>query len=267
MSVEEAPNKIIEKFKEYFKNSILNDNSNSKSCIILSTEHLRCYGDKSKNTHSLLQYLLIRSGIDVGYHAIPEVKIKFEKDFVLGNKKRRFKKVDVAFAHSEGHKIVYKGLGEIYTIDGCLQCIKGEYVSNRSWIPARDLLIHLVSFYDKNINNYEKIKLEFIITVVVLPKKSKTLAWGAEIRKNILKNENKVKQIIQEDQDFRDLSKKLGNLLENSNKKRKFRNYNYYETFRECWVKLNNELNKNIKSKLIIITEKDDTEKYDIEVI
>jgi hypothetical protein len=256
MSVDDLVNIVTNKFEEYFQEFYEKD--------IITADHLRRYGELSKNTHSLLQYLLIKAGIDAGYYAVPEVKFKFkdEPEFVWRNKKRHFKKVDVAFARCENSKLVYKGFGEIYTIDGSFQCVEKNIVEkalkDKAWIPARDLLIHLVKNYDKNINKWEYLNLEFAIIVVVLPKISKTAVWRSELEKlkNGLNNQEPKERVLKE---------KLQHFLYNKNGKKK--NYNYYEAFAEHWRDLNRELNKCIKkSKLLIITEKDESNKFDVQV-
>ncbi len=208
-------NNIVNRFTK-----IVND---FRSKGIIKNEDLQNYTES--NLHSWLQYALIKSGVEEGLFAIPEVKLRFSVpidplQYGLHNKKRKrhFSKVDVAFYDNNKNLV---GISEIFTMDeahGCLPSKKLAEVGHY-WLTPRDSLLHLVEYAIQ--------KPKFIILVTILLKKStRLIPW-----------KTKIKEIDSK-------------LIEHKN---------YYEVFKPFWEEITKKI--KIENTLLIINEEDEIER------
>jgi len=205
-------NSIVEELVEvinYFrKKELITD--------IMLTNYEKC---SKGSLHSILQYVLIVSGIKLGLAAIPEFKINFKTPLdpskYISSKKRRihFYKADVGFIQVDGFKLV--GIGEVYTIDMAHSCYKTGYTQSLDWITARIKLPYMLK--TKDLPSAREI---FVILLVTLPK-------------------NAQRRPKWKDQET---------ILAGSS--------NYYEKFSSEWRKFTDEIRRSNPAKLVILTEK-----------
>lgn len=128
--------------------------------------------------HSILQYMLVKAGIDCGYISIPEYKVRLKREpidkFKLDERFSKVKKaryqwhvaVDVAFLRD----LKLTGIGEIYTIDEIHGCVPSKELSG-PWITPYHKLQSLV----KNLKG----TISFLIIVNAFPRtiEKKRLPW------------------------------------------------------------------------------------------
>lgn len=176
--------------------------------------------EHTKNdTHSWLQYIMMKAGEEIGVLPIPEVKIRFNEPVDLNsyglNKKRKrsLSRVDVGFYDS---KKVLLGVSEIITMDESHGALKSsELAPEHNWFTPRDSFPYMI---EHSIN-----RLSFIILVVILCKRARRVQWNTG-------------------------RSEIDNKLKSSK-------YDYYGTFTPYWKKLGSELSTKVDTALLIINE------------
>jgi len=168
-------NCIIQKFRFIYENLC------GKGFI--KPDFIKSYNSASRNSlHSILQYILIKAGIDCGYIPIPEYKVQFKKQIDKSKidprfeenakrKKRKLRKqrqfsVDVAFFRNSK----FEGLGEVYTLDEIHGCLPSQSLKN-PWVTPYHKLTHLAK--ERN----AKIKFLIILNVFPMTVKKEKLPW------------------------------------------------------------------------------------------
>lgn len=127
--------------------------------------------------HSILQYVLIKAGIECEYVSIPECKARLSKpidkllvDSRFVQRRSRYQrsiKVDVAFFEDQ----VLAGVGEIYTLDEIHGCLSSRELSG-PWITPYHRLHSLL----------ENLKLRFLVVVNVSPQHTPKLPYWRDVR-------------------------------------------------------------------------------------
>ncbi len=278
---------IVKKFEEHF---------NKMRDLLFDSICFRSTGSQcSKNTHSFLQYLLIKAGEAAGYKSIPEVKIflkenklkelweNFKKELrnelgVKNLKDKRmqtFKKVDVGFAEileKDGKRtLTFVGFGEIYTIDGYLQSLKTKEV----WYALKE---YFKKHKIKNIKskNFWITARDSILSLIenyediIRCERNQTEKYKFEYKFNlkfvilvvVLPQEAKLvwKKELMKLKEGKEGSEILNcikwNEVEDALKNKS--EYDYHEAHIGCWKELKNEISKNnLECRLLVITEKD----------
>jgi hypothetical protein len=193
INVSQMMNSIVDEFVEYLKDYRKENR--------ITDDDLKNH-DKS-NIHSWLQYLMIKSGEKNGLLTPPEIKLRFDEPFnPNGERNRNFRKVDVAFYDSKS----LVGVAEIITMDGAHEIL------GRPFWSTPDILLHTIE--------HVKPKLEFIILVVILMKKTSRIYW----RTNRLEIDSKLEE-----------------------------NKNYYCAFKNYWQEFKKKI--KIDNALLIINE------------
>jgi len=152
-----SPDCLIQKFKMVFAQLVRNKTIETDQII-----NYRKASDAS--LHSLLQFALIKAGIECGFIAVPEYKVQLTKaidkkelDSRLRGKNKQWKlKADVAFME----KSEIRGLGEICTLDEIHGCQPSNKL-REPWVTPHDKLLHLL--------NYSRDKINFLILVNIFP--------------------------------------------------------------------------------------------------
>jgi hypothetical protein len=144
-----------------------------KDNLIESEQICDCDKAVKINLHSLLQFALIKSGIECGFMAIPEFKVSTTSEIfklsepmskselgvpVRKNDAQATIKHDVAFFPDS--KIKGLGLGEVITLDEINHCLTSKDIQ---WVATSDKLRHVLKKSSKPI--------DFMILVNVFPKK------------------------------------------------------------------------------------------------
>jgi len=103
---------IIENFKEEYEHAKKIGLINNKMIVNYDTANEKCL-------HSIIQYLLIKSGEKAGFIPIPEMKIEQDPtNYGLKNRRRQSKyKTDVAFYEFQGKEKKLVGISEVLTLD------------------------------------------------------------------------------------------------------------------------------------------------------
>lgn len=171
------------------------------------------------DTHSWLQYIMMKAGEKVGVLPIPEVKVRFNEPVDLNsyglNKKRKrsLSRVDIGFYDS---KKTLLGVSEIITMDESHGALKSsELAPEHNWFTPRDSFPYMV---EHSIN-----RLSFMILVVILCKHARRVQWKTGCS---------------------EIDEKL-----------KSSKYDYYGTFSPYWKKLGSELIGKVDTALLIIDE------------
>jgi len=182
---------------------------------------------KAGNLHSVLQYALIKAGLQAGILAIPEYRIRlkppldpFEK-CKLSKKKMHVYRADVGFLQ-DTDKPQLIGFGEAYTLDSAHSCCKPLEVEELKWVTSRVKIPYALKH-----GNFKPTSKPFVIIVTVLPTHAeRTPSW---------KDQRK--------------------LLNNSK--------NYYEVFSPKWKELIQiVISKGCIGHLVIIKERGEIEYY-----
>ncbi len=136
-----------------------------------------------KGLHSFLNSALIRAGVQSGFNAIPEYKIRLSLHPILTpkGKSQHYLAVDTAFFKES----VTKGIGEIYTLDGIHGCLPHEELEE-PWVTARQKLTHIVHLRNNPLYKFERSfkELVFAIIVNVFPMGQCTLPSWKDIKRH-----------------------------------------------------------------------------------
>jgi len=177
------------------------------------------------NLHSWLEYALVIAAERVGLRGAPEIKLRYSKPLdpkqECGVNKRRRKhcRVDVAFYKSSN----LVGIAEIHTINDAM-----GYLSTKEF--AKTLEEDKFSLSDRDVLMYtiqhSESKPKFVIILVTLPKRASRIPWLTYIEK---------------------VAPKIANDLRRSR--------NFYEHLGEGWIKLRDDVEKEVRCSLAIINE------------
>lgn len=171
------------------------------------------------DTHSWLQYLMVKAGEDAGFLPIPEIKIRFNEPADLINyglnkkRKRSFSRVDIGFYDINK---ALRGVSEIITMDESHGALKSSELARvHNWFTPRDSFPYMME--------HSRIRLAFIILVVILCKHARRVQW------------------------------KTG--LDHVDEKLITSKYDYYATYKPYWEELGKEIKTKTDVALLLITE------------
>lgn len=164
-----------------------------KNFDLIQPDQILNYQKASESSfHSLLQYCLIKSGIDCDFIAVPEYKLQLEKAIdkkMIDNRfkktrKQRMLRADVAFIS----KSEVKGLAEVYTLDEIHGCQPSRELDD-PWVTPYEKLTHLL-------NDFEE-KVPFLILVNLLPQEFdlSSMPWYPAKQHSMAEWENKWKEL------------------------------------------------------------------------
>ena len=163
-------------------------------------EHIVDHGKSCKaSLHSILQFTLIKAGIECSYLAFPEYRVLFKEAIVKEKLDERFRdrakggkvrrqwqvKADVAFL--KDYELC--GLGEVYTLDEIHGCRPSEEMMGL-WLTPYHKLHHTID-HSENV-------VKFLVIVNVFPRtlEREQLPWKDSKKRSVIEWKDCWKQLI-----------------------------------------------------------------------
>ena len=151
---------------------------------VITEDMLTDYGEAvRRNLHGILQYALIKAGLQAGALAIPEYKIQLKKPLdpseygLSGRRKMHVYRADVGFLLvTNGPWPV--GFGEAFTLDTAHSCCKPLEVEEVRWVTSGVKIPHVLRY-----GEFAPGATPFTIIVAVLPTSARrTPSWRDQRR-------------------------------------------------------------------------------------